>query len=41
MVGDNLSLDGGAAAVGIDTLLLPMPAEFGPRGLDVILGMLG
>lgn len=41
MVGDTLDLDGGAAAVGIDTLLLPTPAEFAPRGLDVILGMLG
>jgi len=41
MVGDRLELDGGAAAVGIDTLLLPMPPGSGPRGLDVILGMLG
>jgi HAD superfamily hydrolase (TIGR01549 family) len=41
MVGDSLTLDGGAAAIGIDTLLLPVPGEFGPRGLDVILGMLG
>jgi putative hydrolase of the HAD superfamily len=41
MVGDSLSLDGGAAAIGIDTLLLPVPSEFGPRGLDVVLGMLG
>jgi putative hydrolase of the HAD superfamily len=41
MVGDRLDLDGGATAVGIDTLLLPTPKEFGVRGLDVILGMLG
>jgi FMN phosphatase YigB (HAD superfamily) len=41
MVGDRLDLDGGAAAAGIDTLLLPVPPENGPRGLDVILGMLG
>jgi beta-phosphoglucomutase-like phosphatase (HAD superfamily) len=41
MVGDRLDLDGGAAAAGIDTLLLPAPPKSGPRGLDVILGMLG
>jgi HAD superfamily hydrolase (TIGR01549 family) len=41
MVGDRVDLDGGAAAVGIDTLLLPDPPESGPRGLDVILRMLG
>lgn len=41
MVGDRVSHDGGAAAVGIDTLILPAPKEFGPRSLDVILGMLG
>ena len=41
MVGDRVSHDGGAAAVGVDTLILPARREFGPRGLDVILGMLG
>lgn len=41
MVGDRASHDGGAAAVGIDTLILPAPTEFGPRGLDVVLGLLG
>jgi HAD superfamily hydrolase (TIGR01509 family) len=40
MVGDRASHDGGAAAVGIDTLILPAPREFGPRGLDVILRLL-
>jgi HAD superfamily hydrolase (TIGR01549 family) len=37
MVGDRSSHDGGAAAVGIDTLILPPPVDFGPRGLDVLL----
>jgi HAD superfamily hydrolase (TIGR01549 family) len=41
MVGDSLGLDGGAAAIGIDTLLLPAPTGAAPRRLDVILGMLG
>lgn len=40
MVGDRASHDGGAADVGIDTLLLPAPLEFGTRGLDVILRLL-
>jgi len=40
MVGDRASHDGGAADVGIDTLILPAPTEFGPRGLDVVLGLL-
>ncbi len=40
MVGDRASHDGGAAAVGIDTLILPAPSVFGPRGLDVVLGLL-
>jgi HAD superfamily hydrolase (TIGR01549 family) len=40
MVGDRASHDGGAAAVGIDTLILPAPSAFGPRGLDVVLGLL-
>jgi hypothetical protein len=29
-----------AAAVGIDTLILPAPEGFGPRGLDVFLRLL-
>jgi len=41
MVGDRVTHDGGAAAVGVDTLLLPQPPASGTRGLDVILGMLG
>jgi HAD superfamily hydrolase (TIGR01509 family) len=41
MVGDRVSHDGGAAAVGIDTLILPAPTKYGPRGLDVILSLLG
>lgn len=40
MVGDRASHDGGAAAVGIDTLILPTPPAAGPRGLDVVLRML-
>jgi HAD superfamily hydrolase (TIGR01549 family) len=40
MVGDRVSHDGGAAAVGIDTLILPAPTAFGPRGLDVVLRLL-
>jgi HAD superfamily hydrolase (TIGR01549 family) len=40
MVGDRVSHDGGAAAVGIDTLILPAPAAFGPRGLDVVLALI-
>ena len=41
MVGDRASHDGGAASVGIDTLILPTPASLGPRGLDVVLRLLG
>jgi HAD superfamily hydrolase (TIGR01509 family) len=40
MVGDRTSHDGGAANVGIDTLILPAPVVFGPRGLDVVLRLL-
>jgi len=40
MVGDRASHDGGAADVGIDTLILPVRTPFGPRGLDVVLGLL-
>jgi len=41
MVGDRASHDGGAASVGIATLILPMPKELEPRGLDVVLRLLG
>jgi FMN phosphatase YigB (HAD superfamily) len=37
MVGDRASRDGGAAAVGIPTLILPPAANFGPRGLNLVL----
>jgi HAD superfamily hydrolase (TIGR01509 family) len=37
MVGDRASHDGGAAAVGIATLILPLRRALGPRGLDVVL----
>jgi hypothetical protein len=40
MVGDRPGHDGGAAIVGIDTMILPAPETFGPRGLDVILRLL-
>jgi HAD superfamily hydrolase (TIGR01509 family) len=40
MVGDRASHDGGASLVGIDTLILPAPTAFGPRGLDVLLRLL-
>lgn len=37
MVGDRASHDGGAAAVGIATLLLPPMHELGTRGLELVL----
>ena len=40
MVGDRASHDGGAADVGIDTLILPAPPAFGSRSLDVVLRLL-
>jgi HAD superfamily hydrolase (TIGR01549 family) len=40
MVGDRASRDGGAAAVGITTLILPPVANYTPRGLDVVLHLL-
>ena len=41
MVGDRASHDGGAAALGITTLLLPsLPDATEPRGLAVNLGLL-
>ncbi len=41
MVGDRETHDGGAASVGIATLLLPMPPTLRPRGLEVVLRMVG
>ena len=42
MVGDRASHDGGAAAAGIATLILPPPPErLEPRGLDVVTRLLG
>jgi putative hydrolase of the HAD superfamily len=40
MVGDRAGRDGGAAAVGIDTFILAPARGLGPRGLDVVLGLL-
>jgi HAD superfamily hydrolase (TIGR01509 family) len=40
MVGDTARTDGGAAAVGITTLILPRPDELAPRGLDIVLPLL-
>ncbi len=37
MVGDRASRDGGAAATGIPTLILPPARDFGPRGLELVL----
>jgi FMN phosphatase YigB (HAD superfamily) len=41
MVGDRASRDGGAAAVGITTLLLPPVPNDSPRGLDAVLRLAG
>ena len=42
MVGDRASHDGGAAAAGIATLILPPPPErLEPRGLDIVTRLLG
>ncbi len=42
MVGDRASNDGGAAAVGITTLILPSPPEhLEQRGLDCVLRVVG
>jgi HAD superfamily hydrolase (TIGR01509 family) len=42
MVGDRASHDGGAATVGITTLILPpAPAVVGPRGLDAVTRLVG
>jgi FMN phosphatase YigB (HAD superfamily) len=41
MVGDRPSHDGGAAAAGITTLILPAPPErLEPRGLEVVTRLL-
>jgi HAD superfamily hydrolase (TIGR01509 family) len=40
MVGDSAETDGGAAAVGITTLILPRLDQLLPRGLDVVLQLL-
>jgi HAD superfamily hydrolase (TIGR01509 family) len=39
MVGDHPSADGGATALGIRTLLLPMSAAGAPHGLDAVLAL--
>jgi putative hydrolase of the HAD superfamily len=41
MVGDRADKDGGAAAVGITTLILPPAADFSERGLDMVLRLVG
>jgi HAD superfamily hydrolase (TIGR01509 family) len=41
MVGDRASRDGGAAAAGIVTVLLPPAPAFSPRGLDLVLRIVG
>jgi FMN phosphatase YigB (HAD superfamily) len=41
MVGDTARTDGGAAAVGVVTLILPGLDELQSRGLDVVLRLLG
>jgi beta-phosphoglucomutase-like phosphatase (HAD superfamily) len=41
MVGDRVSHDGGAVSVGITTLILPVLRELVPRGLDVVLPLVG
>jgi FMN phosphatase YigB (HAD superfamily) len=43
MVGDWAPSDGAAAALGIDTLILPMPgdAAVADRGLDAVLRLVG
>jgi HAD superfamily hydrolase (TIGR01509 family) len=39
MVGDHPSADGGATALGIRTLLLPMSPPGAPHGLDAVLAL--
>jgi FMN phosphatase YigB (HAD superfamily) len=40
MVGDRVSHDGGAASIGIPTLILPAQHAMQPRGLDAVLRLL-
>jgi HAD superfamily hydrolase (TIGR01509 family) len=40
MVGDSPPSDGAAASLGIDTLILAMPAEVAPRGLDAVVRLI-
>jgi len=40
MVGDSPTNDGGAAMLGIPTLILPPQEEFGPHGLDIVVDLL-
>ena len=40
MVGDRAARDGGAASVGITTLILPPVPNHTPRGLDIVLRLL-
>ena len=40
MVGDSPTNDGGAAMLGIATLILPPQEEFGPHGLDIVVDVL-
>lgn len=41
MVGDWMPSDGAATSLGIDTLILPMPGEVSPRGLDAVVRLIG
>jgi FMN phosphatase YigB (HAD superfamily) len=41
MVGNAAPTDGGAPALGIATLILSRPDRLRPRGLDVVLPLLG
>lgn len=41
MIGDTPHTDGGAAEMGIATLILPRPEDFGPRGLDIVPSLFG
>ena len=40
MVGDRTVRDGGAASLGITTLILPPVPKHTPRGLDIVLRLL-
>jgi putative hydrolase of the HAD superfamily len=41
MIGDTPQTDGGAVAIGIATLILPRPKDYGPRGLDIVFPLFG